>query len=127
MTRTHTIVVVALLSLGLSSVGLAQAQKIDVSGVWSLVFHPPMGETTYSTSFLPEKESLKVVMESPSGSVLKGSGRIKGNALEWTVVVSGPMGEIPLTFKGKVEGQSMAGRVQMGDAGDSEFTARKVK
>jgi hypothetical protein len=125
MTRTHTIVVVAL--LGFFSVGFAQTQKVDISGVWSVVFHPPMGETTYSTSFVPEKESLKVVMESPSGSVLKGSGKIKGNALEWTVVVSGPMGEIPLTFKGKVEGQSMAGRVQMGDAGDSEFTARKVK
>jgi hypothetical protein len=58
---------------------------------------------------------------------LKGAGKIKGNALEWMVVVSGPMGDIPLTFKGKVEGQSMAGKVQMGDAGDSEFTAKKVK
>ena len=126
MTRTRTIVVVALLSLGLSSVGAAQTQKVDISGVWSVVFHPPMGETTYSTSFVPEKESLRVVMESSRGT-LKGSGKIKGNALEWTVVVSGPMGEIPLTFRGKVEGQSMAGKVQMGDAGDSDFTGKKGK
>jgi hypothetical protein len=65
-------------------------------------------------------------MESSRGT-LKGSGKIKGNALEWTVVVSGPMGEIPLTFRGKVEGQSMAGKVQMGDAGDSDFTGKKGK
>jgi hypothetical protein len=125
MTRTHTIAVVAL--LGLFSMGLAQSQKVDLSGVWSVVFHPPMGDATYSTTFAQEKEILKVAMESARGSVLKGSGKIKGNALEWTVVVSGPMGDIPLTFKGKVEGQSMTGRVQMGDAGDSEFTAKKGK
>ena len=113
--------------LGLFSVGLAQAPKIEVTGVWALVFETPMGERTYMTSFVQEKETLQVVMKSSQGTELKSVGKIKGNELEWTVVVSGPMGEISLTFKGKIDGETMAGTVQMGEAGEAEFKAKKVK
>jgi len=112
---------------GILMFGRVQTPAVDVTGLWTVVFETPMGERTYATSFVQEKDVLQVVMKSSQGTELKTTGRIKGNELEWTVIVTGPMGEIALTFKGKVEGETMAGTVQMGEAGEAEFKAKKEK
>jgi hypothetical protein len=125
MNRKSMIVMIAL--LGLSAIAGAQTPPVDVTGVWAVVFETPMGERTYMTSFVQEKDVLQVVMKSPQGTEMKTTGKIKGNELEWTVVLSGPMGEISLAFKGKVEGEAMTGTVQMGEAGEAAFKAKKEK
>jgi hypothetical protein len=58
---------------------------------------------------------------------MTGEGTVKGNELEWTVVISGGMGEFTLTYKAKVEGETMTGEVQAGDFGAFPFTAKKKK
>ncbi|HCS46766.1 MAG TPA: hypothetical protein DIW61_00325 [Candidatus Aminicenantes bacterium] len=56
-----------------------------------------------------------------------GEGTIKGQELEWAVLLSGGMGEITLTYKAKVDGETMTGEVQAGDFGAFPFTAKKKK
>jgi hypothetical protein len=41
------------------------------------------------------------------------------------VTLSTPQGDMTLTYKGKVEGDTMAGEVQAGDFGAFPFTAKK--
>jgi hypothetical protein len=125
MNRKSLIILAAL--CGLISTAFAQTPPVDVTGVWAVIFETPMGERTYMTSFVQDKEVLQVVMKSPQGTEMKTTGKIKGNELEWTVVLSGPMGEIALAFKGKVEGEMMTGTVQMGEAGEAAFKAKKEK
>ena len=125
MNRPVSAVAVALCVL--APAVLFSAPPPDVAGLWALVFETPMGERTYMTSFVQEGEILRVVMKSSQGTELKTTGSIKGDELDWVVVISGPMGEIPLVFKGRLEGEEMTGTVGMGEAGEAEFKARKIK
>jgi hypothetical protein len=115
------------LVLGAAALAAAAQSKIDVSGDWEVKFETPMGERVYSASFVQSGEALKVVMKSQQGAEMKCEGTLKGDQIAWTVVVSGPMGEIPLAFKGKVDGEAMAGTVGIAEAGDFEFKAKRIK
>lgn len=96
----------------------------DISGVWLVTLQTPQGEMTVDTAFEQTGEVIKVTMTSPMGET-KGEGKVKGNEADWTLVVSTPGGEFQLIFKAKIDGDKMAGEVQMGDFGTSGFTAVK--
>ena len=67
-----------------------------------------------------------MTMKSAQGTEMKGEGKIKDKDVSWSVVVNGPMGEIVLAFKGKLDGEAMAGTVTMGDAGEADFKAKRT-
>jgi hypothetical protein len=109
-----------------AAAGLAQDAKSDIGGIWEVTFETPMGARTYIAGFVQDKDVLKVTMKSPQGTELKGEGRIKDMEASWSVVVNDPLGEIILAFKGKIDGETMAGTVTMGDAGETEFKAKRT-
>jgi hypothetical protein len=109
-----------------AAAGLAQDAKSDIGGIWEVTFETPMGARTYIAGFVQDKDLLKVTMKSSQGTEMKGEGRIKGTEASWSVVVNGPMGEIVLAFKGKIDGETMAGTVTMGDAGETDFKAKRT-
>lgn len=76
-------------------------------------------------TFVQESDKFKFNMPGPMGMEMAGEGRIKGDELEWAVVISGGMGEFTLTFKAKVVGETMTGEAQAGDFGVLPFTAKK--
>jgi len=99
--------------------------KVNVSGDWEITLITPRGERTSDITFVQEGENLKVTMKDPRGAEISGTGTVKGNEIEWTVTRSTPRGEMTLTYKGKVEGDSMAGQVQMGDFGSADWKAKR--
>jgi hypothetical protein len=99
----------------------------DISGVWALTVQTPQGEMTNDATFAFEKDVLKVVMAGPGGEPMNGLGSVKDGVVEWTVSISTPQGDFALVFKGKIDGDQMAGDVQMGDFGSSGWSARKKK
>jgi len=104
------------------------AAEVNVSGDWALTLISPRGERTSDVTFVQKGEALEVTMKDPQGNEVKGTGTVKGNAIEWTMTRSTPRGEMTLTYKGEVEGDSMAGEVQMGDFGSAKWKAtRKAK
>jgi hypothetical protein len=115
-----------ILGADLAAAGRAQESKSDITGVWEVSFETPMGARTYTAAFVQDKDSLKVTMKSSQGTEMKGEGTIKGNEAAWSVVVSGPMGEIVLAFKGRIDGEAMSGTVAMGDAGETDFKAKRM-
>jgi hypothetical protein len=108
--------------------GILSAQEApkpaDLSGVWEVTLQTPQGEMKVDTAFEQTGEVIKVTMTSPMGET-KGEGKVKGNEADWTLTVSTPGGEFQLIFKAKIDGDKMAGEVQMGDFGTSAFTAVK--
>ena len=46
----------------LSCFGAVQALSPDVTGVWDVVFETPMGERTYATTFVQEKNEFRVAV-----------------------------------------------------------------
>jgi hypothetical protein len=126
--RAHTLLIVAVLALGaLSAQTVAPAKPVDIGGIWEMTMQTPQGDMTADATFVQENDKFKFNMPGPQGMELAGEGTVKGQELEWTVLLSGGMGEITLTYKAKVEGDTMTGEVQAGDFGAFPFTAKKKK
>jgi len=123
MPRIHSVltsIILILLAVSLSS------QEINVTGDWELTMQTQRGDRTSKIHFDQEGENLTVTMTSARGDEVKAEGTIKGNEIEWTVTRSTPRGEMTMTYKGKVEGNTMSGEVKFGDRGQAEWKATKI-
>jgi hypothetical protein len=117
-----------LLASGFQAQAPAQAKKIDVSGVWEMTIDTPQGSMPPSdATFEQQGEALKITMKSPQGEDLNCEGKIKADAIEWTLSISSPRGDMTIIFKGKVEGETMSGQAEMGDFGSMAWKASKKK
>jgi hypothetical protein len=103
-----------------------QPKSIDISGAWDMVVSTPQGDMPSDATFTQDKETLKVSLTGPQGTIA-GEGTIKEGAVQWTITISTPQGDFSLLFKGKVDGDKMSGEVQMGDFGSSTWSATKKK
>ncbi|MBP1660868.1 MAG: hypothetical protein H6P95_2060, partial [Candidatus Aminicenantes bacterium] len=52
-------------------------------------------------------------------------GTLKGDAIEWSIRVSSPRGEMDIVYKGTVAGDTMAGEVARGNMGTSQWSAKR--
>ncbi len=87
---------------------------------------PRGGERTMDIHIEQEGEKITVTWTGFRGEEVKAEGTIKGNEIEWSFTREGRGGgEFTMTYKGKVEGDTMTGEVQMGDFGSMEWTAKK--
>ena len=123
MSKAKNIVFAALILLAPLAFCFAQ-EGINVSGEWDLTVNTPRGEMTSTAKFVQEGEKLTVTVASPRGEST-GTGTIKGADIEWTITRESPRGQFTITYKGKVEGNTMKGEAQMGDFGTSEWKATK--
>jgi hypothetical protein len=115
-----------LLSFGFLAALVFAAAAVDISGVWEMTTtQTPQGDMTADVTFVQDKEAIKVSMTGPQGMEMKGEGTVKGPDVEWTVTISGGMGEFVLVYKGKIDGETMSGEVQAGDFGSFPWTAKK--
>jgi hypothetical protein len=115
------------LSLALGLALPLKAVDVDVTGKWSVTTKSPRGERTSEMSFLQEGEKLTVTSKDRQGNEVKSLGTVKGTEITWTTKRQTPMGEITITHTGKVEGNSMAGTMSMGEGHTGEWKAVKVE
>jgi len=118
---------IGILVFGACAAFVLGAAAVDINGVWDLTLQTPQGEQTIEATVTQDKEAVKITMMGPQGMEMKGEGTVKENDVEWTIVVSAQMGEFVLAFKGKVDGDTMSGEVQMGDFGAAPWSAKKKK
>jgi len=121
MSKTKSIFALSLLfflALSLS------ALDVDVSGDWEMTTQGRRGERTMDIHFEQEGEKITVTWSGRGGEI-KAEGTIKGNEIEWSGTRETPRGDFTTTYKGKVEGNTMTGTMQMGERGSSEWTAKK--
>lgn len=102
------------------------AKPADIAGVWELTTRDtPQGDMTAEATFVQEGDKIKFTMTADGGFEMAGEGTVKGQDIEWTVVISTPQGDFTLTYKGKVDGETITGEVIAGDFGSFPFTAKK--
>jgi hypothetical protein len=112
-----------------------QAKPVDVTGDWELAMEggpgggPPGGGDMppMVVTFVQKGEELEAKMMNPMGEEMKGTGKIVGNDIEFTFIMTGgPMGDMSIVHKGKVDGDTMKGTIAMGDMGEMQWTAKRV-
>src|SRR5512143_3984303 len=95
----------------------ADVKPVNVAGVWELTTQTPQGDMTADATFVQEADKIKFTMSGPGGFEMSGEGTVKGPELEWNVTISTPQGDLVLTYKGKVDGETMTGDCIAGDFG----------
>jgi hypothetical protein len=128
--RFRTVLTLAVIVGALAAPAAAQekpVKPVDVAGVWEMTTQAPQGDMTADATFVQEGDKIKFTMAGPGGFEMAGEGTVKGLELEWNVIISTPQGDFALTYKGKVDGETMAGEVIAGDFGSFPFTAKKKK
>jgi hypothetical protein len=117
-----------ILAVGALSAQTAPVKTANIAGVWELTTqNTPQGDMTADVTFVQDKEALKVSMAGMGGMEMTGEGKVTGQSVEWTLAISTPQGDFALTYKGKVDGETMSGEVQAGDFGSFPWTAKKKK
>jgi len=112
--------------LAIGAVFTLAVWAVDVSGTWEMSTPGREGEMmTRDITIAQEGNKIKVTMPGfRGGDPIVADGTIEGNAIEWKVVRESPRGEMVMTYKGTVEGDTMKGTFSMMDR-EMEWTAKK--
>lgn len=129
MTKTSTwtaLAAVVFLS-GISAVASAQANKVDVTGVWIFTVESPAGKSNPTVTFTQDGEKLTGQYSSQLMGQADLTGTIKGQAIDFVVAATVQGTQIELKYTGAVDTKdSMKGTLSAGDFGSGTFTgARK--
>ncbi len=111
----------------LAAAALAIAADVDVSGKWKVTSKSPRGERTFDAVLAQSGEKLTVTTKDREGNDVKSEGTVKGADVTWTTKRQGPMGEMVITYKGKIDGKAMSGTVEFGSMGSGEWKAEKAE
>ena len=107
-------------------VGILLAET-NVTGKWNLTSSTPRGERTRVAEFTQNGEALTVITEGRDGAKVEAKGTVKGDEIEWMMHRETSGGTFEVTYKGKIEGNTMKGTVQYGDRGSGEWTAKRAE
>ena len=102
----------------------AGAPAANVSGTWKLTVETQAGSGNPTFVLKQDGETLSGTYKGQFGEApLKGT--IKGNEIKITFKVSGQGQELEIEYQGTVEGNTMKGKVKLGELGEGTFTGKK--
>jgi hypothetical protein len=123
MRRTPSILVAVALLVAPS---LAAAEA-GVSGKWKMTSKSPRGERVQEIALEQKGEAIVVTSKDREGNDVRSEGTLKGADVTWTTKRTGPMGEMLIVYKGKVDGKAMSGTVEFGSMGSGEWKAERIE
>jgi hypothetical protein len=95
-----------------------------VAGVWALTVETSAGVGTPTVTIEQNGSALTGTYTGRFGDQPL-TGTVRGDAIRFTVTITGPMGSAEVTYAGTVDGDRMEGAMQMGPGMDGRFTARR--
>jgi hypothetical protein len=111
--------VIALLAL------LTAASAADLNGKWKGDMKTPDGgNLEINFNFHVDGEKLTGTVANTYGEEQITDGSVKGDAISFIIMAGG---EFKLTYKGQVVGEEIKFHVTIGDMGEGELTATRVK
>ena len=104
----------------------SSASAADLSGKWIGTMQSPGGQDLeINFDFKVSGEKLTGTVASSYGQEQISDGTVKDDAISFVVLAGG--GQFKITYKGKVVGEDLKFNVSLGDMGDREMTAKRVK
>ena len=105
---------------------LAVANAADLNGKWKGDMKTPNGDALeINFSFHVDGEKLTGTVTNTYGEEQITEGTVKGDAISFIILAGG--GQFKITYKGKVVGEDLKFNVTIGDMGEGELTAKRVK
>jgi hypothetical protein len=113
--------------LALSAVLAVPVFAADISGKWKSSMQTPNGQTRESTfNFKVDGDKLTGTLEGPRGSTEISDGKIDGENISFVVVRSFQGNEMKIIYKGKIEGEEIKLKVEVGGR-EFDQVAKRVK
>src|ERR1019366_56419 len=120
--RTFVIAFSAIVMLA----GLTAANATDLNGKWKGDMKTPDGNMLeINFSFQVDGEKLTGSVANTYGEEQITEGTVKGDAISFIILAGG--GQFKITYVGKVVGEDLKFHVTIGDMGEGELTAKRVK
>jgi hypothetical protein len=105
---------------------LTQASAADLSGKWKGDMKTPNGDALeINFNFHVDGDKLTGTVANTYGEEQITEGVVKGDAISFVVMAGG--GQFKIVYKGKVVGDDLKFNVTIGDMGEGELTAKRVK
>jgi hypothetical protein len=124
MRRRACVLVALVCAIGFAVSALAQSgEKIDVTGDWDFTVETSEGSGNPSFTFKQDGEKLTGRYKGLFGEA-DVTGTVKGDKIEFSFKVSGEI-EGTITYTGTTDGKTMKGKVNLADAAEGTFTAKK--
>ena len=124
MNRSKILVVALATVLG-SSAALGQGKS--VAGTWDATVTTPNGGGKPTLTFVVKGDSVTGTVKRPNGEVLPLKGTINGKDLTYSYTVAMQSGDVLVTVKAKVVGDSLNGTMSFGGAMTGEIKAARAK
>lgn len=103
-----------------------------IDGTYNVTIHTPRGPRVGTVELAAAGVVLSgtINMSDPDGGN-KGErsfsdGKVEGDSLEFVVTANGPMGPMDLTWRVKVDGDTMSGKVELGRFGEGIVEGKRV-
>ena len=102
------------------------AAQINITGDWDMTITSPQGTNTVKVTLTQDGESVAGLFKSQFGE-LPVAGALTGDDLNiaFSLPIQGQVVDIVMT--GKVEGPTLAGKVQFGGFGEGDWTAKRAE
>lgn len=100
------------------------AADVDVTGKWTMAVETQAGSGSPIFELKQEGASVTGTYTGQLGTA-PVTGTVSGDDVVLNYVVSGQGMELKVTYSGKVEGDTISGKVAMGELGDGTFTGKK--
>jgi hypothetical protein len=105
---------------------LTAADVADLNGKWKGDMKTPDGDMLeINFNFQVNGEKLTGTVANSYGEEQITEGTVKGDAISFVIMAGG--GQFKIVYKGKVVGEDLKFNVTIGDMGDGELTAKRVK
>jgi hypothetical protein len=102
------------------------ALAADVTGNWNLTVESPRGTQNPTMALTQKGEEVTGTYKGMRGE-MPVKGTLKGNDLKLSYTVSMQGNEMTINYEGVVAGDTIDGKVIMGQMGEAKFTAKKAQ
>lgn len=116
--------VVAMVTL--ATRGASAQGKVDVTGKWQLTVESAAGTGTPTATFKQDGEKLSGHYSSQTLGEADFTGSVKGMAITFSFNADAGGVALAVTYTGTIDGNTMKGKVSLGEAGDGTWTAKRL-
>lgn len=102
------------------------AAQINLTGDWDMTIQSPQGTNTVKVTLTQDGETVSGRVQSQIGE-LPVTGALTGDDLKIALTLPIQGQSIDIVMTGKVEGPTLAGKVQFGDFGEGDWTATRAE